>query len=222
MKGVCLVKPVVYGNVAKHFGKKREEDGHTHEWTVYLRPYHGEDMSTYVKKVTFKLHESYTTQTRVVTRPPYEVTETGWGEFEIAIKVFFHDPNERPVTLYHILKLFQSSPGTTAAFTTQVIAAGAGTESRKILVAEAYDELVFQEPSASLHPLLLNTPRLSHPKHYTDFDAKKEKTIQAIGSGREIINEELVNIREKIQLAKETLAIFKKKEKEAHSKAANS
>jgi hypothetical protein len=30
-KGVIL-KPVVYGNVAKYFGKKREEDGHTHQW----------------------------------------------------------------------------------------------------------------------------------------------------------------------------------------------
>lgn len=28
---------------------------------------------------------------------PYEVTETGWGEFEIVIKIYFHDPNERPV-----------------------------------------------------------------------------------------------------------------------------
>ena len=57
-------------------------------------------------QVTFKLHESYTTQTRVVTRPPYEVTETGWGEFEIAIKVFFHDPNERPVSQIRNLAIF--------------------------------------------------------------------------------------------------------------------
>lgn len=33
----------------------------------------------------------------VVTNPPYEITETGWGEFEIIIKIFFIDPNERPV-----------------------------------------------------------------------------------------------------------------------------
>lgn len=33
----------------------------------------------------------------VVTKPPYEITETGWGEFEIIIKIFFIDPNERPV-----------------------------------------------------------------------------------------------------------------------------
>lgn len=34
----------------------------------------------------------------VVTKPPYEITETGWGEFEIIIKIFFIDPNERPVS----------------------------------------------------------------------------------------------------------------------------
>ena len=36
LKGVCVIKPIVYGNSAKYFGKKREEDGHTHSWTVYV------------------------------------------------------------------------------------------------------------------------------------------------------------------------------------------
>ena len=53
-------------------------------------------MSAYVKKIHFKLHESYGSPFRVVTKPPYEITETGWGEFEIIIKIFFIDPNERP------------------------------------------------------------------------------------------------------------------------------
>jgi YEATS domain-containing protein 4 len=55
-------------------------------------------MSTYVKKINFKLHDSYANQNRVLTKPPYEVTETGWGEFEIVIKIYFQDPNERPVS----------------------------------------------------------------------------------------------------------------------------
>uniref|UniRef100_A0A8C0CE09 YEATS domain-containing protein n=1 Tax=Balaenoptera musculus TaxID=9771 RepID=A0A8C0CE09_BALMU len=46
VKGVTVVKPIVYGNVAPYCGKKREEDGN-------------EDMSAYVKKIQFKLHESY-------------------------------------------------------------------------------------------------------------------------------------------------------------------
>ena len=89
----------MYGNIAKYFGKKREEDGHTHQWTVYVRPYENEDMSSYVKKINFKLHDSYANQNRVIIKPPYEVTETGWGKFEIVIKIYFQDPNERPVSL---------------------------------------------------------------------------------------------------------------------------
>ncbi len=54
VRGLTLVKPIVYGNISKTFGKKRESDGHTHEWTVYVKPYHNEDMSSYVKKVQFK------------------------------------------------------------------------------------------------------------------------------------------------------------------------
>ena len=38
-----------------------------------------------------------------------QVTETGWGEFEIQIKIYLADPVERPVTIYHVLKLFQVS-----------------------------------------------------------------------------------------------------------------
>ena len=41
-QGVILTKPVVYGNVARYFGKKREDDGHTHSWVCYLRPYKNE------------------------------------------------------------------------------------------------------------------------------------------------------------------------------------
>lgn len=82
-----------------------------------------------MKKIQFKLHESYGNPLRgefcisavvprtglllwlyhginasilliaVVTKPPYEITETGWGEFEIIIKIFFIDPNERPVSI---------------------------------------------------------------------------------------------------------------------------
>ena len=40
-----VVKPIVYGSVSIPFGKKREPDGHTHEWTIYVKPYTNEDMS---------------------------------------------------------------------------------------------------------------------------------------------------------------------------------
>lgn len=151
LKGVTIVKPIVYGNIARSFGKKREEDGHTHQWKVYLKPYFNEDMSIYVKKVHFKLHESYANPNRIVVKPPYEITETGWGEFEVIIKIYFNDQSERPVTCYHILKLFQSPvvDGELSSSTTM--------DTKKGLVSESYEEIVFQEPTQILqHYLLLS------------------------------------------------------------------
>ena len=38
-------------------------------------------------QVVFQLHPSFDNPTREYTHPPYEVTETGWGEFEIVVIV---------------------------------------------------------------------------------------------------------------------------------------
>ncbi|GFO21999.1 dolichyl-diphosphooligosaccharide--protein glycosyltransferase 48 kda subunit [Plakobranchus ocellatus] len=197
-KGVVVVKPVVYGNIARYFGKKREEDGHTHQWTVYVKPFNNEDMSAYVKKINFKLHDSYPNPNRVVTKPPYEVTETGWGEFEIIIKVYFNDPQERPVTIYHLLKLFQSE--------TDVML------GKKSLVVEYYDEMVFQDPTVTMMSMLANTSSLgvSSHKHETDFDEKKERTINKISNAHGKIRYEIDQMNEKLKKSKDAIAKMKK------------
>ncbi|XP_064642335.1 YEATS domain-containing protein 4-like [Lineus longissimus] len=197
VKGISIIKPVIYGNIARYFGKKREEDGHTHQWTVYVKPYRNEDMSVYVKKVHFKLHDSYANQNRVVTKPPYEVTETGWGEFEIVIKIYFNDPNEKSVTIYHLLKLFQSETD---------IALG-----KKSLVVEIYDELVFHEPTALMQQLLTSTRplTLSAYKHETDFEDKKTKTLSNIMSAKNKIRHEIQELNERLKQSKDAISKFK-------------
>lgn len=204
VKGLTIVKPLVYGNVARSFGKKREEDGHTHQWTVYVKPYQNEDMSTYVKKIHFKLHESYANPNRVVTKPPFEVTETGWGEFEIVIKIHFHDPTERPVTMYHILKLFQSPILDGEVTTTQL-------EGKKGLVSEQYEEIVFQEPTQLMQQLLTNVqPVTTGPwKHDTDFEEKKVQSLENIIETKAKIKSEITTLKDKLKLARETIAKFK-------------
>lgn len=92
------MKPIVYGSVAKYIKNRPHKDGRTHEWSVYVRPYTNEDISIWVKKVHFKLHDSYDIPTRVIENPPFEISETGWGEFELVIKIFFQDINEKPVS----------------------------------------------------------------------------------------------------------------------------
>jgi hypothetical protein len=39
------------------------------------------------QQVTFTLHPSFKQAVRTLTAPPFELTETGWGEFEIGISV---------------------------------------------------------------------------------------------------------------------------------------
>jgi len=192
-----IVKPIVYGNLARYFGKKREEDGHTHQWTIYVKPYDNEDMSGYVKRVQFKLHESYANATRVVLKPPYEVTETGWGEFEIAIKIFFQDPNERPVTVYHLLKLFQSE--------TDIML------GKKQLVVELYDEMIFQDTSLMMQQLLNSTRPLTLGtyRHEVDFDERKEKTLSNILSAKNKIRYEISELNERLKQSKEAISKFK-------------
>lgn len=197
MKGVSIVKPIVYGNIATPFGKKREEDNHTHQWTVYVKPYKNEDMSTYVKKVHFKLHESYRDCNRIVDKPPYEVTETGWGEFEIVIKIYFNDPNERlPVTLHHLLKLFP--PGPEALL------------GKKNFVSEFYEEIIFQDPTALMQHLLTNTRQLTHShwKHDTDFEEHKERTLQSILNAKNKTRFEINDLKERLKVAKETIVKY--------------
>ncbi|KGL95560.1 YEATS domain-containing protein 4, partial [Charadrius vociferus] len=196
-EGVTIVKPIVYGNVARYFGKKREEDGHTHQWTGYVKPYRNEDMSAYVKKIQFKLHESYGNPLRVVTKPPYEITETGWGEFEIIIKIFFIDPNERPVTLYHLLKLFQSD-------TNAIL-------GKKTVVSEFYDEMIFQDPTAMMQQLLTTSRQLTLGayKHETEFADLEVKTREKLEAAKKKTSFEIAELKERLKASRETINCLK-------------
>jgi len=196
MRGVSIVKPIVYGNSSRRFDKKREEDGHTHSWTVYIKPYHNEDMSVYVKKIQFKLHDSYATPLRMVTKPPYEVTETGWGEFEVVIKIFFHDPSERPITIYHPLKLFQTDSN---------IVIG-----KKIVISESYDEMIFQDPTIMMHSMLTSnrTLTLGAYKHETDFEEKKQKSLAQLNTAKEKVQSEINELKERLKTSRASIKSF--------------
>ncbi|KAH7727563.1 YEATS family protein [Aphelenchoides avenae] len=66
------------------------EQQHTHRWTVFVRAT-GEDFkdNSFVRGVTFTLHESFENPVVKVKQPPFEVTRTGWGGFMMVIGVQF-------------------------------------------------------------------------------------------------------------------------------------
>ncbi|RYY84196.1 hypothetical protein EON63_09740 [archaeon] len=62
---------------------------------------------------TFHAHTTFCTHhyacailTTEVTTPPFEVTETGWGEFEAGIRLIFRDGSEQPLDLFHQIRLY--------------------------------------------------------------------------------------------------------------------
>jgi YEATS domain-containing protein 4 len=91
--------PIAYGSIAFYLGPQSDEY-HTHKWTLYLRsPDPNFDLGKAISKVIFQLHPSFSVPTRELTEPPFEVTESGWGEFEASIRIVWRDEAEERSTI---------------------------------------------------------------------------------------------------------------------------
>ena len=131
------VLPISYGSCAYWLGKKADEY-HSHEWTVFVRGQNNRDLRDAIESVTFQLHPSFAEPKRVLTEPPYEVTETGWGEFEIGIEIRFHpEVGEDKEKLTANQKLFPDA---------DEIAKSGPQTTKKPLVVEHREELIFHKP----------------------------------------------------------------------------
>ena len=98
MRGEEIVKRIAFGTIAFAWGKKVEKE-YKNAWVCYVRgaDKDGDEISSYVKKVVFTLHESFAESVVTVDKYPFAITRAGWGQFDILISVYFHDPNEEPV-----------------------------------------------------------------------------------------------------------------------------
>ncbi|XP_075160221.1 uncharacterized protein LOC142233258 [Haematobia irritans] len=125
------------------------------------------------------------------------------SEFEVVIKIYFHDPTERPVTCYNILKLFQSPIVDGLSATTM--------DPKKGLVSESYEEIVFQEPTQLMQHFLMNVQPLTTGTytHDTDFETKKQKTLENIIDVKQKVKGEINTLKDKLKLARETITKFK-------------
>lgn len=98
MRGIEIVKRIAFGTIAFAWGKKVEKE-YKNAWVCYVRGAEKDedDISSYVKKVVFTLHESFWESVMIVDKHPFSITWAGWGQFDILITIYFHDPNEEPV-----------------------------------------------------------------------------------------------------------------------------
>lgn len=151
LKDAEISVPIVFGSIAFWLGKKASEF-QSHKWTVYVRGATNEDLGVVVKRAVFQLHASFNNPTRVLESPPFEVSESGWGEFEIAITLHFHsDICEKPLHLFHHLKLYPEDES-------------GSMSTKKPVVMESYDEIVLTEPSEVFFARVQNHPAVIVPR----------------------------------------------------------
>ncbi|GBE58726.1 gas41 [Babesia ovata] len=146
--------------------EKKRYGSMTHRWTCLLRSPTNENMTHYVKKVQFDLDPSFLNPRRVLTTMPYEVTEVGWGEFYIGVKIFFVDESLEPVQLQHLLVLNPSDNS------------GSGSTSA---TNETFDEIIFNEPSTWFYKHLMCSstdivPPHKYHEHFWDHSMRDKET----------------------------------------------
>ena len=99
LQNTTAALPLAYGTIAFYQGPAPDEYL-THKWTLYLRsPDPDFDLSKAIRKVIFQLHPSFSVPTRELTEPPFEVTESGWGEFEASMRVEWREEAEERSTI---------------------------------------------------------------------------------------------------------------------------
>lgn len=157
LKDVEICVPISYGTISFWLGRKASES-QSHKWTVYVRGATNEDLSVVIRRAVFQLHPSFNNPMRVVDSPPFELSESGWGEFEIAITLYFHsDVCDKQLDLFHHLKLYpedESGPQST----------------KKPVVVESYNEIVFPDPLDSFFARVKDHPAVIVPRLPASFN----------------------------------------------------
>ncbi|KAI1213001.1 yeats family-domain-containing protein [Annulohypoxylon truncatum] len=176
VKGVQIYRPFIYGTTARPFNDTDNPRpasvpaDHTHSWQVFVKGVDDTDIFYWLRRVQFKLHESIPNHLRTIDaetiqkenegKPPaqrqkgFVVNETGWGEFEITIRLYYDSrSSEKPQTLYHHLRLHPY--GRTEA---EKEAMRNGGE----VVAWVYEEQLFNEPFEDFYKVLTTGARDKH------------------------------------------------------------
>ncbi|KAI6090453.1 yeats family-domain-containing protein [Hypoxylon rubiginosum] len=173
VKGVQIYRPFIYGTTARPFNDTDNirpptvPADHTHSWQVFVKGVDDVDIFYWLRRVQFKLHESIPNHLRTLDaetiqkenegkpasqrQRAFVVNETGWGEFEITIRLYYSVISaEKPQTLYHHLRLHPY--GRTEQ---EKEAMRNGGE----VVAWVYEEQMFNEPFEDFYKVLTTGAR---------------------------------------------------------------
>ena len=125
------------------------------------------------------------------TAPPFAVSETGWGEFDVTIKLYLRDPALEPITVTHKLALYPPT----------------GQYNEKPVLSERYDEIVFNAlPShEGLRKALQQGPQnLAPPYPYQEFFPSYSATddLARIQAARQKIHDMKIEMTDRLNRAR--------------------
>lgn len=99
-----------------HFASRRSKpskEGYTHEWELYVRGPGDADISHFVEKVVFNLHDSFPKPKRAIKEPPYKVKEVGYAGFLLDIDIYLKNRDDpKKVTFSYDMDLMPSKTET--------------------------------------------------------------------------------------------------------------
>ncbi|TKX27162.1 YEATS-like protein 1 [Elsinoe australis] len=158
VKNTRISRPFIIGSSAWNLDPKTHTgpipEGHTKGWRVYVRPLPGgPDITSWLKKVQFKLHHTYNDASRTVETPPFEVSETGYGEFEIELRLYF-DASSGEKAQYRFHRLRLEPYGDEAQVEQQ--------RKDNLVIAETCEIVEFNEPSHDFFGKLTGEEQFAH------------------------------------------------------------
>lgn len=166
VRGIKISRHFIIGNEAHVLPHPNypspAPEGHTKGWKVYVRPLpNGPDITTWLKKVQFKLHHTYADASRTIESSSmidpdkgcakrdisFEVAETGYGEFSVEIRLYFApESGEKAIYREHYLTL--SPYGDEKQRAKQ--------EKENLVVAERLEMIEFNEPTGDFAKMMMS------------------------------------------------------------------
>ena len=192
-QGDVTIRPIVFGSYAEPIDRtqsqsKRYPAEHTHTWKIFVRGYEGDPLDHWISHVVFRLHESFVNNRRAIYQPPYEVRESGWGEFDCGIDIYFKDARLKPITLIHLLKLYPNDAPLDPAQIEGPL---------KPVLAEQYDELIFALATTPAMREIFEEEQMTESKAEDGFHSDAAKAeVQEIMDAHQVIQRQLMELAE--------------------------
>ncbi|XP_015126611.1 protein ENL-like [Diachasma alloeum] len=153
-------------------------EGYTHDWEVFVRGVDNADISQYVEKVVFQLHETFPKPKRTLKDAPYVLKESGYAGFVLPIYIYLKNKDEpKKIEISYDLTLAPSGPAITNVMRhSEVITNPPDDFKRKLLkgggVSVPTSNEAHDKSESKVSPQMSGKPKLS------GAEAKKHRPME--------------------------------------------